>query len=139
MADQIPGKGTFLEVDVTGGSTFVAVPLVIKLNIPNPELKVKEITHLLSTFIENRGTIADPGKLTFTAWFDLKNAVHTSLRDLPKTPHNAKWRITFPTTPPIVGTFSGILTSVPGEGVEVENFLMIDGCSIQLTSFVAWT
>lgn len=71
----LPGKGTLLQLKVS--STYYTIGQRVSIDGPDPELKLRDVTHLDSTMVSNRPAIPDPGTISGTLLFDPNDSTST--------------------------------------------------------------
>jgi hypothetical protein len=128
----LPGKGTLLQIKVS--STYHTIGQRVSIDGPDPELKMRDTTHLDSTMVTSRPAIPDPGTISGTLLFDpndtTTNATHASLRAKvytpPSTPDEFKLVYADGKTTPANDVFLGFITKFKVGGIEVEGSIQAE-------------
>jgi hypothetical protein len=128
----LPGKGTLLQLKVT--STYYTIGQRVSIDGPDPELKMRDTTHLDSTMVTSRPAIPDPGTISGTLLFDPNDSTttvnHPVIRAKVLTPPSSpdEWKLVYADgkTTPANDVFLGYITKWKVSGIEVEGSLQAE-------------
>ena len=120
------GLGTILQLSVA--STFTTVANRVTIDGPTREVTTAETTTLDSTVRTFRGVILDNGEVSGTLYFDPQDPTHLALTGLltafPIAP--GSWKLKFADAAATTYSFSGPLTKLALNGMEIEGNLGAD-------------
>lgn len=122
-----PGLGTLLKLTIASVLTTVANR--VSLDGPSMEMGTAETTTLDSTVKTFRPTILDNGEISGSLYFDPQDPTHVAVKALltASPPAAAVWNLIFADgTHLTTYSFSGILTKLEPNGMEVESNLGAD-------------
>lgn len=133
-----PGLGTLLKMTIAAVLTTVAQRVTI--GGPGIEVGKAETTHLDSPNKTYRPTLADPGELNLSIWYDPQDATHKAMFENLTAGAAAVvvWNLQFADSGPTVWAFSGFLTHFEPNGMEEEGNLGAD-ITIALTTIPVQT
>ena len=117
---ELAGLGTTLQLKIA--STFTTVPQCSQIAHNGIEIGEREVTNLLSTMRKRRGTILDPGEISFTMFFDPADTVHLAIITNMLAKTIAEWKLIFVDglgTPAHI-LFNGFVREFPLSGFEID-------------------
>jgi hypothetical protein len=132
MATTVPGKGTLLKIKVS--AVFTAILQMVEIDGVDPELKMRDVTHLASAMISSRPAITDPGTISGKGFFDPNDVVagagHTVLRAKLFTPPSVpdEFQLTYADgdTTSANDDFKGFFTKFKVTGFKVEETVQFE-------------
>jgi hypothetical protein len=144
MANTLPGKGTLLKLKVA--SAFTAILQLVEIDGVDPELKMRDVTHLMSAMVSSRPAITDPGTISGKGFFDPNDAVagvgHSILRakifSPPTTPDEFQLTYADGDTTSAYDDFKGYFTKFKVTGFKVEETVQFEW-EIRITDSFAAT
>jgi hypothetical protein len=132
----ILGYGTILERGDGASPTenFAAIAEVLDINGPNRSRDFEDVTHQQSPggYLEWLPKLKNGGELKFDLHFLPKHASQTALNTDYEAGTKTNYRIKWPFTPPVIGSFSAFVQEPPTPTAPVNGKLTAT-CTLKLT------
>lgn len=124
-ATNIAGKGCDLQLSIS--STYTSIAGVKSISGPGIKIGTRDVTSLLSSWMESAPTIPDGGELTVSIMYDNTSDTQKQIQTLIATPPStgSLWKIFLPTTTKYFG-FNAHITGFAISGMEVEGTVMAE-------------
>lgn len=117
-ANVIPGAGTLLQISIA--SVYTTIGQRVSIKGPSVEVNNADTTHLDSSTVTSRPTLADGGEVSIQVFFDPTDSVsHQELAALASTKATTSFKLIFNVAGPNnTYSFSGYLNKYELSGME---------------------
>ena len=125
MANKLLGLGTVIKVDENGdGDAHTTVTLVVNATPPARERELIDGTALADSLATYEAGIEMHSEFTFTQFWEPGDTQHESIDTLFGNKNVVQWQILYTSTPAKTHTFTGFVSRLAPNTIEVNGLLM---------------
>lgn len=124
MSSVLPNEGTVFSIESATPGTYTAIPGIVSIGGPDPEVADIPTTNLASTSHTKRPSkLINEGELEFKIQYDPADATHQLLYTKFGSKLTVNWELKLVDgmTTPAHERFAGFIKSIKGESIEVES------------------